>query len=318
MERIPLGDVDLNLLVALDRLLATTSVTAAARELGVTQPAMSRTLQRLRDVLGDPLLVRVGRELVPTERARGLAGPLADALAASRRVFAAPGAFDPRTAQGEIALALGDEAQTAFTDAILAALWAEAPGIDVRIRRLGLETIEHGRRGIIDLALTPDLDALPASAGRVDLSEFVQKRLYDRRFVVVSSPEHARRALTVAEYAAAEHVIVGFDGTGQGFVDDLLAPHGLTRRVAATVTSFTTAAAVVGRTSLIATLPEEVVHVAGVRLVVCAAPVPIPLLPMNLLWHPRRTTDPKHRFVRELVSRAITARVATWTSALGA
>ncbi len=304
----PLRNLDLNLLVALDRLLATESVSASARELGVTQPAMSRSLERLREALGDPILVRSGRGMIPTDRARQLEQPVAEALAAASRVFEREGPFDPRTAKGEVSIALGDESQTGFADGILERLWEQAPGIDVRFRRLSPESAVEGRRGTLDLAVVPDLLRLPRSAGGVDLSDFVVRPLYERRWVTVSSPLHPRRRWTLDAYVAADHLVVGPEASGRGFVDDLLEKKGLRRRVAATVTSFIGGAHIVARTRLVSTLPEEVVKAAGVPLVVSRPPLEIPAIPMVLLWHPRSTTDARHRFIREVVARAIIER----------
>ena len=314
MSDIRLSALDLNLLVALDRLLATRSVSAAAREVGLSQPAMSRTLGRLREALGDPLLVRVGREMVPTERARELVEPVQSALAAVRRVFTPPEAFDPATATGDLVLALGDEAQHAFADAIVAALRAEAPGIDFRAAALTERTVEDGRRGRIHLALGPDLSALPASAGAVDLSDFVVRPLYRRRFVMISAPGRIQGPLDLEQYLAAGHVIVSFEAGGRGFVDDLLAERGLSRRVVASVTTFPSVARLVAATDLVATVPEEVATSAGVALDVHDSPIPLPELPMMLIWDPRHTAAPRHRFLRELVARAVLDRVASWAA----
>ena len=311
MENMDLRALDLNLLHALDRLLHHGNVTAAAKDIGITQPAMSRTLQRLREVLGDPLLVRVGRGVVPTDRARALALPAAEALRAVQRVFAPPAVFDPATAHGELSLALGDEAQVAFGDAIVKAVWASAPGIDVRFRPLGLASLDESRRGVLDLAISPDLSALPVIAGAPDLSDFVVKRLYERRFVVISSACRPRRSLSLQEYVGALHVIVGFDGGSRGFVDELLADLGCKRRVAATVTSFPGAAALVAATDLLATLPEEVVRTSGHAVVSCEPPLEIPRLPLLAVWHPRRTPDPRHRFLREVVMSAVVQRASS-------
>lgn len=318
MEGIDIRALDLNLLLALDRLVRLRSVSAAARDLGVTQPAMSRTLQRLRDVLGDPLLVRVGRGVVPTERALALAEPAAEALRAVERVFAPPPTFDPATARGELSIALTDEAQVAYADAIVHAVWAVAPGVDVRVRPLSLASVEQARRGDLDLAITPDLGPLPATVGAPDLREFVAKRLYRRRFVVIGALDRPRPSLTLAEYAAASHVIVGADGGGRGFVDDLLAERGLRRRVAATVTSFPSAAALVASTDLLATLPEEVVLTGSARVRVYEAPLALPVLDILCVWHPRRTAEPRHRALREVVMAAITARARSWVAVAGA
>ncbi len=302
-----LSTFDLNLLLALDRLIATKSVTNAAKELSLTQPAMSRTLSRLRESLSDPVLVRSGRGMVATERAVRLAPLVAKALAAARDVFEQERPFDPKTATGELRIAMGDETQIAFADAILESIWRTAPGIDVRFRRLAIETIGEGRRGTIDLAISPELGALPRSAGAVDLSEFVLKPLYERSFVVVSSP-HAhpgKRSWTLRQYAGAQHLLVGPEGSGRGFVDDYLEAAGLTRRVAATVTSFFGGAFLVAKTSLICTLPDEVVRASGVRLNVSQPPIKLPKIPMVLLWHPRDTTDARHRYLREVVADAV-------------
>jgi DNA-binding transcriptional LysR family regulator len=133
----------------------------------------------------------------------------------------------------------------------------------------------------------------------------VQRRVYERRFVVASSADHPRRRLSRESFAAADHLLVAPEGTPRGFVDDYLAQLGLRRRVAVTVTSFTTAARVVSRTALLATLPEEVVRNAGVPLVAARLPLEVPALPMLLLWLPRLTTDAKHRFVRHVVEGAV-------------
>ena len=310
MAGMNLAALDLNLLVAFERLLAHRSVTEAARQLGVTQPAMSRTLARLRDALTDPLFVRDGRALVPTARALALQSKVEAAVQAATLVFEREAPFEPASARGAVTLALGDETQNAFADVILSEIWRAAPGLDIRLRRLTFESVGEGRRGEIDLALTPDLSALPRSAGGVDLSEFVQRHVYDRRFVVVSSPRHPRRRFTLQSYAAAVHVVAGPESSGRGFVDDYLEGHGLTRRVAAAVTSFATAAVIAAQTELISTLPDDVVATCGTKLVVAKPPLPLPTLPMMLLWHPRHTTDPRHRFVRERVARAVAGRIA--------
>jgi DNA-binding transcriptional LysR family regulator len=309
MSDIDLTAVDLNLLIALERLLARGNVTSAARDLGVTQPAMSRTLHRLRELLGDPLFVKVGRGVVPTERALALRGPLDEALGAIRRVIEPPERFDPLTARGVLGIALGDEAQVAFADAIVTAVQSAAPGVDVRVRPLSPASLDEGKRGLIDLALAPELSALPARAGAVDLSDMVVKPLYTRRFVVVRSARFPS-PLDLDAYCAASHVIVGWEGGGRGFVDDLLEALGRKRRVAATVTSFLSAARLVSATDLVGTMPSEVVPLTGASVVGFEPPFPLPEIPMLLVWDPRKTADPRHRFFRQLVASAITERAA--------
>ena len=310
MDRIPLRELDLNLLVVLERLLARGSVSAAAADLGLSQPAASRALQRLRQALGDPLLVRVGRGMVLTDRARELLAPVEEALAAARKVFAPPVAFDPATATGDLVIGVGDEVEAAFSDAIARALWERAPGIDLRLRSLGTHSVDEGRRGLIDLAISPDLGPLPPGSDQVDLSEFVQRPLYTRRFVVAAAAGRLS-ALDLDLYLAASHALVSFQAGGRGFVDELLAAAGHRRRVAASVTSFRAAARLVAATDLLAVVPEEVVRTTS-GLDAFPPPFHVPDLPMLLIWHPRRTADGRHRALRELVRRAIIDRVATW------
>ena len=305
MQSIRYGSVDLNLLIVLERLLARQSVSLAAQDLGLSQPATSRALQRLREALGDPLLVRIGNGLVPTDRARELLAPVVAALQASGEVLAPPPDFDPLTATGTFTLGIEDEAQAAFVPALFERLRAQAPGIDLRPRGLPPASADQARRGLLDLALAPDLSALPAIAGTVDLDAFVVRPLYARRFRVVGARAAWPQAPDLARYLAAEHVIVSFEGGGRGFVDELLARDGHQRRVAASVTSFLVAARLVATTSLLAVLPEEVLANQP-ALIGHPPPLPVPNLPILLVWHPRVTTQGRHRFLRELVAECVT------------
>jgi DNA-binding transcriptional LysR family regulator len=292
-----LSALDLNLLVALDALLRHDSVSGAAKELGLSQPAASRTLDRLRSTLGDPLFVRAGRGLVPTDRAQELRAPVAAALVAVRQVFDHAPAFDPASATGELQLAVGDDVQVAFGARLVADLHAASPGLDVRFRPLSAASLDEGRRGLLDLAVAPDLSAI---AGSVDYADFVARHLYDRRFVGIArkgTPPPDR-----ATWLAARHAIVSFDGGGRGFVDDLLAAQGASRRVVASLTSFPAVARLVAESDVLAVVPAEC---AGPEHAVFALPVEVPTLPILLVWHPRRTTDPRHRFFREVVARSL-------------
>lgn len=312
MTRIDLRSLDLNLLVVLERVLARESVGAAAVDLGLSQPAVSRSLQRLRDALGDPLLVRVGHDMVPTERAKALAEPVGLALEAARRVFEPPDAFEPARAGGTLVIAMGDEAQVALGDAIFAAVWAECPGVDLRVCALSAQSVGQGRRGEIDLAIAPDLRALPAIAGAPNTSEYVHRSLYQRRFVVAEAAGRACGPMDLERWLAASHVIMSFEAGGRGFVDELLEARGLRRRVAASVTSFVAAARLVAASGLVCVMPEEVAYAVGSGLVAHPVPIPLPPLPMELLWHPRLASDPRHRFLRERVAGAVVARSAAW------
>jgi DNA-binding transcriptional LysR family regulator len=281
----------------------------------MTQPAMSRSLARLRLLLGDPLLARVGRRVEATERGKALRGPVEEALAAARRVLEPPPEFDPGSARGELVIGLSEEGQLALADSIVRAVWAAAPNIDLRVWALSAQSLEEGRRGVIDLAIAPDLAALPGRAGAVDFSELVARPLYMRRFVVARAPETAAPT-DLDSYCAAHHAIVSFEGGGLGFVDDLLAAMGRRRRVAAALSSFPSVARLVSRSALIATMPDDVVRAVGYPLQISEVPLPLPTLPMLLLWHPRFTPDARHRFLRECVTTAVRSVVGGWASSV--
>ena len=310
MIRMQYGEVDLDLLFVLERLLARRSVTLAAQDLGLSQPATSRALQRLRDALDDPLLVRAGHEMIPTPRALELVEPTLAALQAADAVFAPAVDFDPSEADGTFILAVGSEIQTAFGHAILRRLRAEAPGIDLRFRQVSGMTVEEGQRGLIDLAVAPDFSFLPPTGDAPDLGAFIVQPLFVRHWVLVGAPAAWSCAPDLPTYLRAHHAIMSFDGGGRGFVDDLLAQQGLSRRVVATSTSFDGVARLVASTDLLAILPAELVLTFGDRLRVFDPPVALPALPMQLVYHPAQRRHGRHRFLRNLVRDVVQEEMA--------
>jgi DNA-binding transcriptional LysR family regulator len=299
------GEVDLNLLLVLERVLAHENVAAAAEDLGLSPSATSRALQRLREAIGDPLFVRAGNRLVPTERARALAGPTARAIEAARSVFQPSEGLDPALATGDFVLTLGDELQQALFPSIVARVQAVWPGIDLRVRALWAGSADEERRDLVHLAIAPDLTALPTIVDLPDVDDLVHQPLYVRRFVVVG----ARAAWPVApdldRYVAAEHVIMSDEGGSRGFMDELLHQHGRTRRVACSVTSFGAVAEVVRATRLLALVPSEILPTLGRDLVAHPPPLPVPSMAMTMVWHPRYTTQARHRALRALVAEVV-------------
>jgi len=318
MKRMHYGEVDLNLLFVLERVLSRQSITLAAQDLGLSQPATSRALQRLRDTLDDPLLVRAGREMVPTDRAKELLEPALAALSAAEAVFAPAPTFDPSSADGSFILAIGDDVQAAFGHAFFAGLRREAPGIDLRFRQIGSFTVEEGQRGLIDLAVAPDLSALPDIAGAPDLSAFVVQSVYTRTWSVVGSRRAWAGAPDLARYLRADHAIVSFEAGGRGFVDELLEARGLSRRVAATATSFSAVARLVAETDLLAVLPTELAWTFAEDLCAWPPPFDLPDLDMMLIWHPRQRRQGRHRFFRELVSQVMRQEIGRMQAQHGA
>lgn len=287
------------LLPALLALLETESVTRAAQRMHVGQPAMSRTLEKLREATGDDLLVRSGRRLVITRRAAEILPEVRATLASAERVLAPQESFDPARARGSVTLALGDDMQAILASRLLPPLRAAAPGVDVRVRPLSLESAQEAVRGLVDLAVLPDLrNQYPIPM----IDELVMAPQYDRRFVTVAARP---RRFTLERFLEAEHVLVSPRGDETGYVDDALRALGRRRRIAVTVPSFQAAIAIVRETELVATLPDDVVRCLAPELRRTACPVPTPEFPMCVAWASRFTKDARHRWLRALVAEVV-------------
>lgn len=282
------------LLPALVALLETESVTAAAARLHVGQPAMSRTLEKLREALGDALLVRSGRRLVRTTRAEAMLPRARALLEGARELLAPPPSFDPKRAQGEVTLALGDDMQALLAGHLLARLRKESPGMDVRVRALGMDTVGELMRGRVDLVVMPDLRQ---EYPQLMNDELVFERCYRRQFVVVT---RAHRKLSLEAFVASEHVLVAPTGDDTGYVDEALRVRGQIRRIAVTVPSFQSALELVKKSDLVATLPDDVTRHLAPSLFTQKCPVPTPALDVGVVWAQRFRGDARHAWLRKL------------------
>lgn len=291
----------IELLPALVALLETASVTQAAARMHVGQPAMSRTLEKLRGALQDELLIRQGRGLVRTQRGEDLLPKAQAVLASAQGLLVPTGPFDPQSASGVVTLAMGDDMQALLAGPLLARLRQDAPGLDVRVQAIGWEVADALQRGSLDLLVLPDIRAESAFPGSSDLVWVPQ---YMRRFVTVT---RRKRRLSLDAFVAAEHVLVSPQGQPGSYVDKLLAERGLERRVALTVASFQAALAVVARTDLVATFPEDVAVGLAPELPRQRCPVPTPSLPMCTVFSARLTQDKRHRWLRAITVEALQA-----------
>lgn len=293
------------LLPALHALLETESVTLAAQRMHVGQPAMSRTLEKLRAATGDALLVREGRRLVRTRRGAALLPELGVLLASAQRVLSKAEAFDPARATGVVTLGMGDDMQAVLAAPLLARVRRAAPELDIRIRPLGIASLQEAVRGTIELAVMPDLRNEYPLAGA--LADLVLKPVYARRFITVARAKHR---LTLETFLTAEHVLVAPQGEEGGYVDNGLRALGKRRRVAVMVPGFLAALSIVQSSDLIATLPDDVVHVLAPKLHRYTCPVATPVLDMCVVWAARFTTDARHSWLREQVSAVLRDKVA--------
>jgi DNA-binding transcriptional LysR family regulator len=286
---------DLNLLVALDALLAEGSVAGAARRLRLSPSAMSRTLARLRRATGDPLLVRAGRGLVASPRALDLrerVGALVhDAEAALRPaaglvVGQLDRTFTLRTSEGFV---------ENFGAALLARIAREAPGVRLRFLPKTDKDSAPLRDGAVDLET--------GVVGRTTGPEVRAKALFQDRFVGVVRAGHSLcdGAITAERYAAAVHVLVSRRGVDKGPIDDALAALGLQRGIATTVAGFASALALARSCDLVASVPER--HTGNLRAGMhsFAVPLALPPITVSMLWHPRLDGDPAQRWLRGCV-----------------
>jgi DNA-binding transcriptional LysR family regulator len=286
--------MDLNLLKALDALLDESSVTRAAARLGLTQPAMSGMLTRLRESFDDPLFVRAQRGVVPTRRALELAQPVKEVMRGIGALLQ-PQAFDPGTASLTLSIAATDYALRAVAVPFLSALRRRAPAM-----RVAVLPIDDGRlqsqleRGEIDLALvTPD-SAAP---------ELHARRLFDEDYVCVMRADHPAAAgpLSLDGFCALDHALVSYAGGGfRGVTDDALAALGRQRRVTLSVKSFLILPEILRASDLVAVVPRRLA--AGMAgLAVFEPPVAIAGFTKVVAWHERTHRDPGHRWLRELL-----------------
>ncbi|MGE0454448.1 MAG: LysR family transcriptional regulator [Vicinamibacteria bacterium] len=302
---IGLAALDLNLLLVLHTVLSEGSVARAAERLHVTPSAISNGLARLRAILGDPLVTRKGRGIVPTPRATVLAPLIAGGLRELElAVQQAP--FDPASCTRRFTLAVADAGQLTWVPWIAAQMAKELPS--ARLSVVGIDSLVS----LGDLA-SPAIDLHIGVPGKGAGLHF--ERLLEERTVLVARRGHpahgkqlSRRALGALRHVGVEMV------PGRGIPDRVgtaYARAGLPRDVAMTVPSFTAASAVVAATELVATLPESLVRAHAARLGVRAlkAPVPAHVVTIALGWHERTHADPAAQAFRALVRRAAASSV---------
>lgn len=294
-----LGAADLNLLVALDLLLEERAVRGAARRAGVTPSAMSHTLARLRELLGDEVLVRAGRGMVPTPRAEALALPVKELLASAAALLDDPSRFDPATLRRAFRVVCTDHVSTVLLAPSEAALAAEAPGVDLLVAPLVPDTMEDLRKGNVDLAIGVFPEAPP---------EVRMRRLFDDRFVTVCRPDHPRLrggALTLEAYLAEQHVLVAPRGGAVGHVDHALEALGRRRRVARAFPSFLAALWQVRRSDALLTVSAHLVAAVADALPMAVFEPPLTLAPytIQLAWHPRTDKSAPDAWLRQVLVR---------------
>lgn len=291
----PMPSADFNLLIALDVLLQEGSVAGAARRLRLSPSAMSRTLARLRETTGDPLLVRAGRGLVPTPRAFVLRDRVHQLVQDGTEVLRPAATPDLAQLSRTFTLRTREGFVENFGAALIARVAAEAPGVRLCFEQKTDRDPTALREGLVDL----DTGVIQATSA----PELRVQSLFQDRFVGVVRAGHplAPGAVTVQAYAAGRHIGLSLRLLGQEAVDLALEAMGLQRQVATVVGSFAGALALARATDLIAKVPER--HTQTLRAGMHSFALPVALDPMtvSMLWHPRQDADPAHRWLRKTV-----------------
>ena len=310
--------LDLNLLRVFDEVMAERSLTRAARNLSLTQPAVSNALRRLRSTLGDELVVREGQGMAPTPRALALWPTVREALR-QLQASLAPSSFEPLTASTTFVLAMADATAAELMPGLIDILEHDAPGVAMRVVPL---TTRDPRgllnEGTADLALGhfPSVLAdLVVRAQSDDAVAFAHQRLYDGQYVCVMRAGHplARGPLTLDKFCTARHMLVSFSGRPYGFIDESLAALGRKRQVVLTVNQFFTAGRVVANSNLLTVLPQHFVSVTGIADQLVLRPLPFDVAPVHVdaVWHSRMETQSAHMWLRSAVLRAAKQAFAT-------
>ncbi|OZI27266.1 LysR family transcriptional regulator [Bordetella genomosp. 7] len=290
--------LDLNLLVTLEALLTELNVTRAASRLHLSQPTVSLQLARLRDVLGDPLLLPGPRGMRPTARAEQLREPLRVALQALREAIAPPGAFEPANAELTWRVSASDYAGATVLQPALAGLRARAPRSRIAICPLSPQRLARQlEQGELDLAFHIAAESPPALRRRP---------LFHEHYVLAGRAGHPglKRRPTLAQFCRLDHAVVSQDEGGfYGVTDMVLAQQGMQRNVVLSVPHFLVLRSVLATTDLVAMVPARLIR-GATELRAVRAPLDIPGFDMVMLWHERLHRDPAHQWLREQIARS--------------
>jgi DNA-binding transcriptional LysR family regulator len=297
-----LRSIDLNLLTVFDAIVTEGNQSRAANKLGMSQPAMSNALARLRTALGDPLFVRTAQGMTPTARGRSLAAPVRQALdliqAALDRTRRGD-RFDYHSSTRSIVVATEDYGESVILPRFMNWLMQTAPGMRVRILRdpVGPALSRKLSDGSVDLAMR---------YFRVRDSELHCKHLLDEEFVSMVRQDHPSigDGISLSQYLGLPHVVfgrLGRRGIKNSIVDRELRRLGHTRHIALQVPGFQSMAAIVRNTDFVCTMPRRMAQVYAhhFRLKVLRTPLELPPLPIFLLWSKSMDRDPAHQWLRE-------------------
>ncbi len=298
MHGVNLAGVDLNLLVVFDAVMTERSVTRAAARIGLTQPACSHALARLRALFGDPLFVPTPRGMVPTPAALAVGDRVAEILRAIEGVLDAGAPFDPARAEQLFTIGLSDYAAFLLLPGLVVRVAREAPGVRLVVRHTSHDL---GPAMLADGAVSVIVGHFPPPGA--DLAETV---VFHDRFVVAGRAGHPAfdAPLTLERFVALDHLHVSLRGEPQGQLDRELRRHGAARRVAVTVGHFLVAPFVIAAGDLVATEPARLLTPLAARLGLTLVEPPLALPPfrVSVMWHRRTEADPPLVWLRGVIA----------------
>jgi DNA-binding transcriptional LysR family regulator len=298
--------VDLNLLAVLDAIVQTRSVSRAAQRAGISKPAMSHALSRLRAQMNDPVLVRKGQDWQLTERALGTRERVRELVEAAHAVLDSEPVFDPLTTTREFTINATDHALALVGIAIGNVVASEAPRATLTFVSSGADDVELLRSGQVDIALGVFSDLAP---------ELMTQTLFPERFASVVRIGHPRVNGSISRdcFLAMKHVVVAPRGRVESVLNDVLFAGKV--RVTRFVPYFLVALDLVSRSDYVVTLSERLAqaYAERFRLQVLPAPIPLPTYSTCQVWHPRADADPAHRWLRRRVA-DVAARIVNETN----
>jgi DNA-binding transcriptional LysR family regulator len=294
---VELADIDLNQLVLFQHLMVERRVSRVAEKLGLTQPAVSNTLAKLRRQFGDELFVRTPAGMMPTPFAEQLAEPIGYALGMIHSGLNQRSRFEPASVKRSMTIGMTDIGEIVFLPALVERLRRDAPGVSLATVRTTATTLRDDMEaGKVDLAIGP-LPQLKAG--------FFQRRLFRQRYVCLFRKGHAldRKRLSLADFKAAEHLIIVSAGTGHGKVDDLIRRAGIERHVRLTIPHFVSVGPLLRRTDMVATVTERLAESLAepFDLTFRPHPVELPAVAINVFWHAKVHRSPAHQWLRGVV-----------------
>ena len=292
--------VDLNLLVAFDALMEERNVSRAAARVGVSQPAMSAALSRLRNLVGDHLFSRTSAGLMPTQKARDLAEPISQALRSIESVLIEKPEFDPLDARFTYSLGVSDYPALTFLPGFVKALEQLAPHIKLKILTF------TARDNAVDMLDTGIIDAAIGVPPNHTEGRIRSKEILRENFVTVIGRDNpaARKKMTLARFLSLPHILVSPEGDGFGVVDQVLARLEKSRNIVMTLPHMFAAASVVAETSYISTILRGIALSSPYRdkLVLVPPPMSLPDIGFHLIWHKRNDVHAAQKWMRDLIT----------------